>query len=97
MPVYDNKSIKTKIETYNRINTKLQGNKMPEDSEYCACLFVISLDSIINVDEKYYLQIFSEECKYAVKKKKINSINEEINLGESDESDDDESDKSDDD
>ena len=41
--------------------------------------------------------IFLEECKYVIKKKKIiNSINEELDLDESDsESDDDESNKSD--
>ena len=43
------------------------------------------LDSIINVDEKYYQQIFLEKCEYVVKKEKIiNSINEELNLDKSD-------------
>ena len=93
-PVYDNKYIKTKIKIYNnKINTNFQGNKIPEDNECCACLFVILSDSIINVDEKLYPQIFLEECKYVIKKKKIiNSINEELNLDEpEDESDDDKS------
>ena len=46
-------NIKTKIKIYNnRINAKLHGNKIPEDNEYCTCLSVISLDSIVNVDEK---------------------------------------------
>ena len=63
---------------------------MPEDNECCACLSVVLLDSTVNVAEKYYPQIFLEECKYAVKKKKIiNSINEKLNLHESDESDED--------
>ena len=45
----------------------------------------ILLDSIINVDEKYYQQIFLEKCEYIVKKEKtINSINEELNLDKSD-------------
>ena len=44
---------------------------MQEDNECCACLSVISLDCIVNVDEKYYPQIFLEECKYAIKKKLI--------------------------
>ena len=40
-------------------------------------LSVISWDSIINIDEKYYPQIFLE-AKYVVKKKKItNSSNKE--------------------
>ena len=32
------------------------------------------LDSIINVDKKYYPQIFLKEWKYAIEKKKNNSI-----------------------
>ena len=40
---------------------------------------------MINVEEKCYSQIFLEECKYALKRKKIiNPINEELNLDESD-------------
>ena len=46
------------------------------------------LDSIANLDKKCYQQIFSEECKYPTKKRNIvNSINEELRLDESDESD----------
>ena len=51
MLVYDNKFIETKIKSYsNKINTHLQGNKMPEDNK---CLSTILLHYIINVDEKY--------------------------------------------
>ena len=40
-----------------------------------------------NAGKKYYPQILLEECKYAVKDKNIiNSINEKLNLNESDES-----------
>ena len=51
----------------------------------------------MNVDKKYYPQIFLEKCKNAVKKKKItNTVNEEINIDESDyESDNDKSNESD--
>ena len=52
------------------------------------------LDSIFaNSDKEYYPQIFLEKCKYAIKNKKIvNTINEDLELSESDKSDD-ESDK----
>ena len=70
---------------------------MPEENEYYTCLSVILLDSLVKIDNDYYPQIFVEECKYAVKKKKImNTINEELNLDESDdESDNDKSNESD--
>ena len=32
------------------------------NNEYCACLSEILLDSIINVDEKYYPRIFFLKC-----------------------------------
>ena len=84
--MYNDKYIKNKIKIYNnRINTNFQGNKILKDNKCCACLFVIVLDSVANVDKKYYQQIFLEECKYAVKKKKImNTINKELNPDESD-------------
>ena len=60
-PGYDNKYIKTKIAICNKeINTNFYDNKIPEDDESCTFLSVISLDSIANVDKKYYQQIFLE-------------------------------------
>ena len=46
----------------------------------------LSLDSIANVDRRYYPQLFLEDYKYAVKKKRkeINTINEKLNFGNSD-------------
>ena len=66
---------------------------MPRENIHCTCLSVILLDSIfVNTNKEYYPQVFLEECKYAVKKKKVmNTIKEELKLDESD----DESDKSD--
>ena len=57
------------------------------------------LDSIVKIDNDYYLQIFLEECKYAVKKKKImRTINKKLNLDEfDDKSGNDKSNKSDED
>ena len=90
-PVYNDKYIKTKIKIYNnRVYTNFQHNKIPKDNEYCACLSVILLDSIfVNSNKEYYPQIFLEECKYAIKKKKkiVNTINEDLELNEFDESD----------
>ena len=41
---------------------------MAEDNEFCTCLSVMSLDSVVKVDNGYYPQLFLEESKYAVKK-----------------------------
>ena len=85
--MYNDKYIKTKIKIYNdRVYTNFQHNKISRDNEYCACLSVILLDSIfVNSNKEYYPQIFLEECKYAVKDRKIiNTINEDLKLNESD-------------
>ena len=63
--MYNGKYVKTKIKNYNdRAYTNFQHNKIPKDNEYCACLSVIILDSIfVNLNKKYYPQIFFGECK----------------------------------
>ena len=51
---------------------------------------VILLDSIfVNSNKEYYPQIFLEECKYAIKDRKVvNTINKDLELSDSnDESD----------
>ena len=43
------------------------------------------LDStFVNSVKEYYPQILLEECKYVIKKKKVNTINEDLELSESD-------------
>ena len=92
--MYNDKYIKTRIKIYNdEVYTNFQYNKIPKDNEYCACLSVILLDSIfVNSNKEYCPQIFLEECKYAIKDRKIiNAINEDLKLNESDDESDDES------
>ena len=66
----DDKYIKTKIKSYkDSITTnfynKNGSKKIPEEKVPQKCLSIIILDSIIYAYEKYYPQIFLEECKYA--------------------------------
>ena len=69
-PASNDKHIKTKIKIYNnRVYTNFRHNKIPNDNEYFAFLSVKLSDSIyVNSDKEYYLQILSDECKYAIKK-----------------------------
>ena len=65
----DDKYIKAKIKTYkNNITTnfynKKGSKKVPEEKISHKCLSIIILDSILDAYEKYYCQIFLEECKY---------------------------------
>ena len=66
----DDKYIKTRIKTYkDSITTnfynKNGSKKIPEEKVPHKCLSIIILDSVIYAYEKYYPQIFLEECKYA--------------------------------
>ena len=46
------------------------------------------LDSVIIVNKKYYPQTLLEECKYAIRKNKMeNLINDDLDLSSSNESD----------
>ena len=90
-PVYgdSDKYINTSIKMYGDIvNTSFQGKEVPEEDASCKCLSLIVLDSIIRVSKKYYPQILLEECKYVIRKNKMeNLINDDLNLSSSDESD----------
>ena len=85
-PTYgdDDKYIKTKIKTYeDNITTnfynKKGSKKVPEEKIPHKCLSIIILDSIIYAYEKYYPQVFLEECKYVQEKIKTkNYIDEEL-------------------
>ena len=66
----DDKYIKTEIKIYKvsiitNFYNKNGSKKIPEEKVPDKCLSIIILDSIIYAYEKYYPQIFLEECKYA--------------------------------
>ena len=66
---YNDKYINTKIKTYNDNITTNFYNKtgfkeVPEEKVPHKCLSTIILDSVLYAYEKYYPQIFLEECKY---------------------------------
>ena len=52
----------------------------------CKCLSILMLDSVIETDEKYYLQTFLEEWKYVQEKIKLeNYIDEKLDSDSDDE------------
>ena len=59
----------------------------------CKCLSIITLDSVIKANKKYYPETFLEECKYVQEKIKTeNHINEDLENSDSDSNDETESD-----
>ena len=87
-PVYgeDDKCIKTKIKSYiHKVNTNFQGKKVPKENSSYKCLSIITLESIIKANKKYYPQTLLEESRYKVKNKKVeNLINNDLELTSSD-------------
>ena len=94
-PVYgdNDKYIKTKIKIHvDRVNTNFQGKKVPREDASCKWLSLVVLESVIIVSKKYYPQTHLEECKYVIRKNKMeNVINDDLDLISSDNETDNES------
>ena len=82
----NDKYIKTKIKMYeDRVNTNFQGKKVPKENASYKCLSLIMLDSVIRVNKDYYPQTLLEECKYVIRKNKMENLtNDELDLSSSD-------------
>ena len=77
-PIYSNRYINTKLRPHNNdIKTNFRSidnknNKLPEKNKPYKCISLISLDSIIKINKKYYLQTLLQECVYKLINKKVN-------------------------
>ena len=70
-PVYNEKYLKTKINSYNgKINTSFHNNEISREGSQFICLSEILIDSVFRTGKNYYSQVFLEEFKYFVKEKK---------------------------
>ena len=98
-PVYEYKYLKTKVKEYDGvIKANFLGNGIPKENIHYTCTACITIDSIVNMDEKYFPQVYLEECKYKTKKIQMSRfINAELKSDSADDFDDDSHDDSDDD
>ena len=72
MPVYDEKYIKSKVREFiGAIKTKFLGNKIPKENMHYTCIACITIDSIMRMEKKNYLQVYLEEYKHKMKKTKM--------------------------
>ena len=71
-----------------QINTNFQGKKIPKENASYKFLSLIVLDSVVRANKKYYPQTLLEECKYEIKKNKMENLDDDLDLSSSDESDD---------
>ena len=70
------------------MNANFQRKETPKGDSSYKCLSLIMLNSVVKVGKKYYLQVFSEECKYIKRKNKMyNYINDDLEMTSSDDDD----------
>ena len=66
------KYIKTKTTSYGeKVDTNFRNKIVPKENVSYKCLSLITLDSVVKVNEKYYPETLLEECKYEMKKNKM--------------------------
>ena len=44
---------------------------MPKENEHYTCIACITIDFVMRMEKKNYLQVYLEECKYRMKKTKM--------------------------
>ena len=71
MPFYDEQYIKAKVIEFNGvIKTNFLGDEVPKENEHYICIVCITFDSVMRMEKKNYPQIYLEESKYKIKKRK---------------------------
>ena len=81
-PTYDDNYIKTEVKTFSSmINTLFSDNEIPIEKNHYICIAAICIDSVLRVGKKNYLQIYLEQCKYKMKKRKlVDFVDDEVDL-----------------
>ena len=56
------------------IKTKVLGDKIPKQNKHYTCISSVTINSVMKVEKKNYLQVYLEECKCKMKKTKMNKF-----------------------
>ena len=85
-PIHDNKYIKTKVQTFHEaIKTNFSDSKIPKEKSHCICIAAICIDSVLKKEGKNHPQVYLEQCKYKIKRRKpVDFIDAEVVLNSSD-------------
>ena len=96
-PVYEYKYLKAKVREFDgMIKTNFLGNNMPKENMHYTCIACITIDSVMKMDQKYFPQVYLEECKYKIKKIQMSRfISTELDLNSKPDSESDDELKSD--
>ena len=79
-PVGDDKYLVAKLKIFDRINrTTFTNNAIPIERNHYICIPAIDIDSVLKIYKRVYPQVYLEQCKYKLKKRKhVNFIDDEI-------------------
>ena len=74
-PVYDEKYLKAKVRKFDGVlKTNFWGDRVSKKNMHYTCIAWITIDSVMRMEKKNYLQVYLEECKYKVKKTKTSKF-----------------------
>ena len=69
-------------------NTLFSGNEIPKEGNHYICIAAIYVDYVLKVDTKNYPQVYLEQCKYKIKRRKpVDFIDAEVDLSSNDSDD----------
>ena len=67
LPVYNSRYIKTENRTYgDKVYTNLRGLNVPEDGAGYESFRIISIDTLLVYESRYYLQVYLDNCAYKI-------------------------------
>ena len=72
--IYNDQYIKAKVKTFKMVKTLSDNDQIPKERveyEYIRC---ISIDSVLEIEKKWFPQVYLEQCKYKIKERKIKSL-----------------------
>ena len=83
--IYDDIYIKTKVKTFGGVtSTFFSKDELPKERNHYVCIAAICIDSVLKAEKKNYPQIYLEQCKYKLNKRKpVDFIDVEVDLSSS--------------
>ena len=81
--IHNEEYIKTKVKIFNGVNsTSFTNDEIPKEKNHYIIIAAISIDSVLKVEKKTHFQVYLEQCKYKLKKRKpVYFIYAEVELG----------------
>ena len=85
-PIHDDKYIKPKVKTFDEtISTLFSDNSVPKERSHYICITAICIDSVLKIEGKNHPQVYLEQCKDKIKRRKpVDFIDAEVDLSSSD-------------